>query len=341
MANAARGAKDRMAALDAGVESRTKQEAALAGTPYAKLATPEALAAPGAQAAIQARIDDPNTPRDEISSLVQLKAQATVAQNRAIDIKNREASNTQALAQGNPIIAGEQLADRSLTIDEMKVRGLTPDFQQKAVEYAKSGNSNPKLGPVFAGIPTFKAAEAAGQAKVAASASNQQFFRNTDSLLVRGGTLDQLAAAGEDLQNTQLPFKNTLENWKKAQLGQGPQAAYAATALGVADDYAKVMGGGGEGSDKSRQQALDIIGRDLSPEGRAAAIAQIRKSVTSQRNGAVGANPYLADMYPDPATRQETPNVAGTQPAASTGATQTTSVANPAAVPGLVIHPKR
>jgi hypothetical protein len=63
-------------------------------------------------------------------------------------------------------------------------------------------------------------------------------------------------------------------------------------------------------------QALDIMSRNLSPEGQAAAIAQIRKTVTSQRNGRISTNPYLADMYPDPSTRQETPGRAGTQPAA-------------------------
>jgi hypothetical protein len=69
--------------------------------------------------------------------------------------------------------------------------------------------------------------------------------------------------------------------------------------LGVADDYSKVMTGG-QGSDTSRQQALDIIGKNLSPEGRAASVSQIRDQVNSQREGRIGTNLYIRDMYPQP-----------------------------------------
>jgi hypothetical protein len=303
MANAANGAKNRMAALDKGVESRTKQEAAAAGSPVAKLSTPEALAAPGSQAAIQSKIDDPNTDPNDVPRLRALLPQAAVAQLNAENMKKREARNTQLVNQGNADDAGKALADRTLTLEELKSRSVTPAFIVQAVKAAKKYD------------PNFKAPEAAAQSRIAASPANSQFFGNTDSLLVRGGTLDQLAQAHAALNNTKLPFANKLENWKNAQLGKGPQASFAASALGVADDYSKVISGG-SGSDTSRQQALDIIGRDLSPEGMAAAIAQIRKTVTSQRNGRISTNPYLQDMYPDPSTRQETPGRAGTQPAA-------------------------
>ena len=193
----------------------------------------------------------------------------------------------QQLTQGSPDVAGKMLADRTLTIDEMRVRGLTPEFQQQAILAAQKYD------------PTFKAPEAAAQARIAGSQANQQFYGNTDSLLVKGGTLDQLEQRGKALGTTQIPAYNSLQNWTKAALGSGPQAAYAASVLGVADDYSKVMTGG-QGSDTSRQQALDIISKNLSPEGRAAAVQQIRDQVLSQRRGRSGTNPYLKNMFPEP-----------------------------------------
>jgi hypothetical protein len=72
---------------------------------------------------------------------------------------------------------------------------------------------------------------------------------------------------------------------------------------------------GGVGSDASRLDALKIISRDLSPAGRAASVDQILNSVSSQRQGRVGQNPYLRDMYPDPmATRSEIPQAGQAHP---------------------------
>ena len=287
MALAANGAKNRMAALDAGTKSRTEQEAAETGSIVGKLSTPEALAAPGAQAAIQARIADPTTNPADLPRLRALLPQAAVAQHNILMQKQREDQIQQTVAQGDPDIAGKLLADRTATIDELKLRNATPQFIESAIKSAQKDD------------PTFKAPEAAAQAKIAGSPANQQFFGNTDSLLVKGGTLDQLNSAGEALGNGPLPPLNTITNATKAALGQGPQAQFAAAALGVADDYSKVMTGG-QGSDTSRQQALYIIAAQQSPAQRQAAIDQIRQQIESQRNGRVGTNPYLKSMYPDP-----------------------------------------
>lgn len=281
---------------------KTAREAAAAASPVGKLSTPEALAAPGAQAAIQSKIDDPNTDPTDISRLRALLPQAAVAQFNAENIKQRELRNQQLVNQGSAEDAGKLLANRTLTLPELKARSVTSKFIQDAVAAATKYD------------PNFKAPEAEAQARIAAAPANSQFFGNTDSLLVHGGTLDQLAQAHAALGNKSLPFANKIDNWRKAALGQGPQAAFAAAALGVADDGSKVMAGG-TGSDASRQQFLDIIGRDLNNAGMAASLEQIRKQVTSQRNGRISTNPYLRDMYPDPSTRQETAGVAGTQPA--------------------------
>jgi hypothetical protein len=129
-----------------------------------------------------------------------LLPKAAVAQFNAEAIKQREARNTQILSQGDPDQAGRLLANRSLTLDELKSRQVTPQFITAAIQSAQKYD------------PTFKAAESAAQAKIAASPANSQFFGNTDSLLVRGGTLDQLQKVGDSLGNTKLPALNSLEN---------------------------------------------------------------------------------------------------------------------------------
>lgn len=295
--------QNQVALQEKATDAQVKKDTAAANSTVGKLSTPQALADPGAQAAIQAKIDDPNTDPADLPRLRTLMPQAAVAQLNAQTIKEREKRNEQIVTQGDPDVAGKLLANRSLTLSELKSRQVTPEFIASVVKAAQKYD------------PNFKPAEADAQAKIAGAPANAQFFGNTDSLLVKGGTLDQLQAAHAALGNTSLPFANKLENWRKASLGQGPQAAFAAAALGVADDASKVMSGG-QGSDASRQQALDIIGRDLSNEGLNASVAQLRSQVTSQRNGRISTNPYMRDMYPDPSTRQETAGVAGTQPLA-------------------------
>jgi hypothetical protein len=283
---------------------QSKQEANLANSSVAKLSTPEALVNPGAQAAIQAKIDDPTTDPKDVPRLRALIPQAAVAQLNATNNKVREARLQQIALSGDPAEAGKLLADRSMTLAELKTRFTKSQDVERAIEEAQKID------------PTYKPAEADAQAKIAASAANAQFFGNTDSLLVKGGTLDQLTQAYAALGNGQIPVINKIDNLRKAAIGKGPLSAIYAAQLGVADDVSKVISGG-TGSDQSRQQALDIIARDLSPEGQAAAINQIRQTVTSQRNGRIGTNPYMQDMYPDPSTRQETSGVPGTQKTAA------------------------
>ena len=110
--------------------------------------------------------------------------------------------------------------------------------------------------------------------------------------------MDQLAAAAKDLPGGQFPAFNSIADWEKAQTGSGPIAKYAALALGVSDDYSKVMGGG-QGSDNSRLQALKLVGASQSPEQRAASIEGIRRAVSSQKDSRIGKNPVLQRMYGD------------------------------------------
>jgi hypothetical protein len=69
-----------------------------------------------------------------------------------------------------------------------------------------------------------------------------------------------------------------------------------ATVLGLADDYAKVMGGG-QGSDTSRNQILDFLAAAQSKGQMSATLAGMRAAVTSQIAGRLGNNSMMRKMY--------------------------------------------
>lgn len=192
-------------------------------------------------------------------------------------------------AEADPEAAGALLVSGDATLSELKARGSTPQFITKTLEAAHRQSGG-----------RYNAQQADAQYSVAKSPTNVAFFGSAKSLTDPGGTLDQLQHVGDSLPANQIPVFNTIEDWTKAATGSGPIAQYAATALGVADDYAKVMGGG-QGSDTSRKQALDIIKASASPEARQAALQGIRGAVSSQTKSRIGSNPVLRRMYGDSA----------------------------------------
>lgn len=195
------------------------------------------------------------------------------------------ARQRQALTQGDPDAAGQLLVDGDATLSQLKARGSTPEFIQNALNAAKRISGG-----------RYNAQQAEADFKVAESPAQLAFFGSAKSLTDPGGTLDQLEAAGKDLPGGKFPALNKIADWEKAATGTGPVAKYAATALGIADDYAKVVGGG-VGTDTARQAVLDIIPKSASPEQRAAAIQGIRGTVHSQVNSRIGKNKILQRMY--------------------------------------------
>ena len=69
-----------------------------------------------------------------------------------------------------------------------------------------------------------------------------------------------------------------------------------ATVLGLADDYAKVMGGG-QGSDTSRNQILESLAAAQSQGQMSATLAGMRAAVTSRIAGRLGDNSAMRKMY--------------------------------------------
>jgi hypothetical protein len=213
------------------------------------------------------------------------------------------ARQRQSLSQGDPNAAAKLLTDGDATLSELKARGATPDFIEKTLSAAHQMSGG-----------KYNAQAADAQFSVAKSPANVAFFGSAKSLIDKGGTLDQLAAAGKDIPGGLIPAFNSIADWQKAASGNGPIAKYASIALGVADDYSKVMGGG-QGSDSSRSQALQLIGAKQSPAQRAASISGIRGAVGSQTNSRIGNNSVMGRMYGSGDTQQQA------APSAPAGAT--------------------
>ncbi|WP_035350827.1 hypothetical protein [Edaphobacter aggregans] len=197
------------------------------------------------------------------------------------------ARQKQALSQGDPNAAAQLLVDGDATLSELKARGATPEFIAKTLTAAKQLSGG-----------KYNAQSADAQFSVAKSPANVAFFGSAKSLTDPGGTLDQLAAVAKNIPGYQITAFNSIADWEKAATSNGPLAHYASTALGVADDYAKVMGGG-QGSDTSRLQALNLIKSNAGPEARGGALEGIRGAVVSQTNSRIGNNPILKRMYGD------------------------------------------
>jgi hypothetical protein len=175
----------------------------------------------------------------------------------------------------------------------LKARGATPDFIEKTLSAAHQMSGG-----------KYNAQAADAQFSVAKSPANVAFFGSAKSLTDKGGTLDQLAAAGKAIPGGLIPAFNSIADWERASTGNGPIAKYAAIALGVADDYSKVMGSG-NGSDASRSQALQLIGAKQSPAQRAASIEGIGSAVRSQTNSRIGNNSVMGRMYGSGESQQQ------------------------------------
>lgn len=195
-----------------------------------------------------------------------------------------EANARQQAAQGDPSVAGKLLADGSLTLADLKTRGTTPQFIEKATLAAQKVN------------PHYNPADEVIAESVAKSQTANQFFGSANSLIAKGGTLDQLEELGKKIPQHDWPVLNTVDDWKKLKTGKGPLAGYAAMVLGAADDYGKVMGGG-TASDSARDKALDLFAQAASPEQRASAVSATRGAVQSQRDARIGKNQFLKRQY--------------------------------------------
>ncbi len=195
------------------------------------------------------------------------------------------ARQRQALSQGDPVAAARLLVNGDATLSELKARGSTPEFISKTLQAAHQLSNG-----------QYNAQSADADFQVAKSPANVAFFGSAKSLTDKGGTLDQLAQTAKSIPSNQIPAFNSIADWEKAATGSGPIAKFAAQALGVADDYSKVMGGG-QGSDTSRLQALKqskaFAGRSIRRKSRVS--ARTRCSA-----GCMATQPPITQLLPIP-----------------------------------------
>lgn len=191
----------------------------------------------------------------------------------------------EAVHDGDPAAAGQLLVSGDVAPSQL-VSSRKPAFAQQAFTEAR------KLDP------NWNAQAAEGYYKTAGAPQNVQFFGSAKSLTDQGGTLDQLQSQYNKIPNGKLPSFNKAADFIEAAAGSGPIAGFAQTAVGVADDYAKVMGGG-QGSDTSRNQVLQGFAASKSPAQMKASIAAARAAVYSQMQSRVGSNPVMRKMYGD------------------------------------------
>lgn len=271
--------KNNADALLANMEAKEK------GSPLTKMENDPTMFAgdklPASMAFLKIKVNDPDPAT--ASRAARLLSTAQVAQKTQLAMDAAKKATDQAIQDGDPNAAAKLLVDGTVAPSQI-ISSRKPEFAQKAFSAAAQLQ------------PGWDARKAEADFKVASSPAQVAFFGSAKSLTDKGGTLDQLKAAGDDIPGGKIPVFNSIADAIKASTGSGPIAKYASIALGVADDYSKVMGGG-QGSDTSRTQALQLISAKQSPEQRAASIEGIRGAVGSQTNSRIGNNAVMQKMY--------------------------------------------
>lgn len=277
-------------ALLANMEAREK------GSPLTKMENDPTMFAgdklPASLAYLQSKVNDPDPAT--ASRAARLLSTAKVAQRTQLAMEASKKATDQAIQDGDPVAAARLLVNGTVAPSQI-ISSRKPEFAQKAFTAAAQMQ------------PGWDARKSEADFKVANSPAQVAFFGSAKSLTDPGGTLDQLKAAGDDIPGGKIPVFNSIADAIKASTGSGPIAKYASVALGVADDYSKVMGGG-QGSDTSRTQALQLISAKQSPEARAASIEGIRGAVGSQMNSRIGNNAVMQKMYGGGGSVTKTPS---------------------------------
>lgn len=253
----------------------------------AALTDPSAVAgekAVGIIPQIQSVIDDPATDPARKAQAQRALTIAKAALKGQEDLKAREEAAKQAAAQGDPKAAGKALYEGSLTIADLKARQTSANFITQSVEEAD------RIARAAGG--RYNASDEIVGERVLGQAGSQTFFGSAHSLLGAEGTLNQLLEAAKSIPRNQYPVANKLADWASLQTGKGPLSGFAATLLGIADDYGKVMGGG-SATDAARHSAEVLAMPFSSPEQLRTAIDHIRNSVISQVRSRIGTNRYI------------------------------------------------
>ena len=244
--------------------------------------------APAAMAMAATHVSDPALPPSQKARWMRVGTQAAQTQKITVQEKANQAKVDEAVKDGDPVAAGKLMATGVVSPSEM--------LSNRKPEFAVQANLAAQEYAAKNGLPAWNSQAADGYFNAAKSPANVAFFGSAQSLLDTGGTLDQLKAQAATIPANKIPVLNKVQDWESMAAGNGPLSGYAATALGVADDYGKVMGGG-TASDTARDSALALFSAAKSPAQLLQAINNVRASVQSQKKGRIGQNPVLQNMY--------------------------------------------
>jgi hypothetical protein len=236
---------------------------------------------PASIAYLNAKVNDSDP---KVATLAtQLLGVAKTSKNVELAIDAAKKQAEQSIQDGDPNAAAKLLVDGTVAPSQI-ISARKPEFAQKAFSQAAALQ------------PGWDARKAEGDYKVASSPGNLAFFGSARSLTQPGGMIDQLKEAGKAIPQNEFPIFNSFADIYKTQTGSGPIAAYAAKLIGVADDYAKVTGGG-QGTEGMQKFIMSLAPAKASPEQREGALEGFRKAVQSQVDGRIGPNPVLQKMY--------------------------------------------
>jgi hypothetical protein len=300
-ATAARGAQNRMQALDVGVSSRTKQQAA---DPLYKLETdPSEMTgdkAPAAIALLSSKLNDPDLSPDQKPRVQRLLSMARQAQKNDLAFEAAKERTKQAITDGDPKAAGALLQSGLVSPQEL-ISSRKPQFAQAAFDEAirLGGGVKGADGKWTGG--TWSAVAAESQYEYAKNPKTQNTLNLLTTMQAPGGSID----IAQKTFNT-IPGKIDEKTFNKivtggiTEFGGQSTVAFQAAMVSLTDEYAQVLQGGAA-TETTLKQAKELIQQAYTKTQGSAAFDTIRLDMAARQKGMVRDNPALMKMYPNTA----------------------------------------
>lgn len=268
------------------VQEKAAKETAESADPVAKLSTPEALAAPGAQAAIQAKIADPNTDKEDIPRLQALIPRASLAQKNVQSLATATEQMKLAVSNGDPKAAGALLESGLVSPQEL-ISSRQPKFAQEAFDEAVrlSGGK-------------WSAVKAEAQYEYAKNEKTQNTLNLLTTMQNPGGSIDIASKQFDTIPGKvdEATFNKIVDGAIK-EFGGKSVTDFQAAMTSLADEYAQVLQGGAA-TETTLREAKDLIKQSYTKTQGAGAFDVIRQDMAARQKGMVRDNPALMSMYP-------------------------------------------
>jgi hypothetical protein len=120
------------------------------------------------------------------------------------------------------------------------------------------------------------------------------------------GILDQLVSVSDGISRSKFPALTDIDAWEKLQAGDPKYIPLFNLATDAADQFAKIMSGGGSGnatSDAKINQGLKMFRTGFSKDQMRASASSTKSMLSTRKRELIGDNRYLLKDYGDPAQR--------------------------------------